>query len=76
MPAPHQPHTTRPYLTNRTDRENARALRSALPPAQRRPFFMHIDEAPDYINLPISLSVMLAQLRKYGGGLTLAFPVP
>jgi hypothetical protein len=34
---------------------------------------MHIDEAPDYINLPISLSVMLAQLRKYGGGLTLAF---
>jgi hypothetical protein len=47
--------------------------RSALPPERRRPFFLHIDEAPDYINLPISLAVALAQFRKYGCGLDLAF---
>jgi len=47
--------------------------RSAMPPDRRRPFFLHIDEAPDYIHLPISLAVMLAQARKYGCGLTLAF---
>ena len=49
--------------------------RSALPPGQRRPFYMHIDEAPDVVNLPssLSLAVMLAQSRKYGCGLDLAF---
>jgi hypothetical protein len=47
--------------------------RAALPPDRRRPFYMHIDEAPDYINLPISLSVALAQFRKHGCGLNLAF---
>jgi hypothetical protein len=47
--------------------------RSALPPERRRPFFLHIDEAPDYINLPISLAVALAQFRKYGCALTIAF---
>jgi hypothetical protein len=47
--------------------------RHDLPRERRRPFFLHIDEAPDYINMPVSLSVMLAQLRKYGGGITLAF---
>jgi hypothetical protein len=49
--------------------------RAALPPGQRRPFYMHIDEAPDVVNLPssLSLAVMLAQSRKYGCGLDLAF---
>jgi hypothetical protein len=30
VPAPYQLHTTRPYLTNRTYRENAGALRHPL----------------------------------------------
>jgi hypothetical protein len=47
--------------------------RSELPPGKRRPFYMHIDEAPDLFNLPHSLSVALAQFRKYGCGLDLAF---
>jgi hypothetical protein len=47
--------------------------RSTLPPEKRRPFYMHIDEAPDLFNLPHSLSVALAQFRKYACGLDLAF---
>jgi hypothetical protein len=47
--------------------------RAGIPLEQRRPFFLHVDEAPDYLNLPLSLSVALAQFRKYGCGLTLAF---
>lgn len=47
--------------------------RAGLPPEQRRPFFMHVDEAPDHVNLPISLAVALAQFRKFGCGLDLAF---
>jgi len=46
--------------------------RAALPREQRRPFFAHIDEFQDYLNLPTSLSDLLAQARAYGLGLTLA----
>jgi type IV secretory pathway TraG/TraD family ATPase VirD4 len=45
--------------------------RSAQP--SRPDFFFHIDEAPSYLNLPVSLDEMLAQGRAYRAGFTLAF---
>jgi len=46
--------------------------RAALPPEERQPVFCHVDEFQDYLNLPTSLSDVLAQARGYGFGLTLA----
>jgi hypothetical protein len=47
--------------------------RSALPPDQRTDFYFHIDEAPSFMNLPVSLGEMLTQARAYRCSLDLAF---
>lgn len=47
--------------------------RSALPPDKRPDFFFHIDEAPSFLNLPVSLGEMLVQARAYRCSLNLAF---
>ena len=39
---------------------------------ERQPFFLHIDEAQNYINMPLSLDTVLAEARKFALGLTLA----
>jgi hypothetical protein len=44
--------------------------RADVPPEHRRPFFLYVDEFQSYTTL--SFASMLAELRKYGVGLTLA----
>jgi hypothetical protein len=44
--------------------------RAGIPPLARRPFYVHIDEFQNFTTL--SLVNMMAELRKYGLGLTLA----
>lgn len=51
---------------------NAVQARSAIPIADREPFFAHIDEFHNYLHVPMSLADMLAESRAYGFGLTLA----
>lgn len=46
--------------------------RSAIPARDRRPFFTHVDEFQDFLNLPMSVADVLAQARGYGFSLTLA----
>lgn len=43
--------------------------RAGLPPVARRPFFVHLDEFQSFTTL--SMVNMMAELRKYGVGLTL-----
>lgn len=38
----------------------------------RKPFFLHIDEAQNFVNMPLAIADVLAEARKYGLGLTLA----
>ena len=46
--------------------------RSRLPQAKRSLFLAYLDEAKDFLNLPIAVSDMLAEARGLGLGLTLA----
>ena len=46
--------------------------RASLRPEDRHPFFCHIDEFQDYLNLPMAIEDVLAQARGYAFGLTLA----
>lgn len=46
--------------------------RAKLPPEQRHPVSIAIDELQDYLSLPTSLSDSLAQMRGLGCGLTLS----
>jgi len=46
--------------------------RAALPPEQRRPVMIYIDEAQDVLRLPVDLADMLAQARGLGASYTLA----
>lgn len=46
--------------------------RAGMPASQRRPVFVHIDEAQDVLRLPVDLADMLAQARGLGAGFTLA----
>jgi hypothetical protein len=46
--------------------------RAALPPEQRQPFGLYVDEVQDLAEAPIPWDEMLAQGRKYGLGLTVA----
>jgi hypothetical protein len=52
----------------------ARMWQAAMgrPRDDRHPFFLHIDEAQNFLHMPIALSDVLAESRKYGLGLTLA----
>lgn len=49
-----------------------RAILARSADSDRPDFYYHIDEAPSYLNLPVSLSEMLAQGRAYRAGFTLA----
>lgn len=46
--------------------------RIRLPAEQRRPVFVHIDEAQDVLRLPVDMADMLAQARGLGASFTLA----
>lgn len=46
--------------------------RVRLPPAERHPVYIHIDEAQSVLKLPVDLADMLAQARGMGVGFTLA----
>ena len=46
--------------------------RASVPAGKRRPVFVYVDEASEYIHLPTSLSDALAQARGYGVSFTLA----
>jgi hypothetical protein len=46
--------------------------RVALPPSERHPVFVHIDEAQAVLKLPVDLADMLAQARGMGVSFTLA----
>jgi Type IV secretion-system coupling protein DNA-binding domain len=50
----------------------AALARANLPPAQRRAFWLVIDEFQDVMRLPLDLADMLSQARGLGLGLTLA----
>ncbi|MGH3708414.1 MAG: type IV secretory system conjugative DNA transfer family protein [Pseudonocardiaceae bacterium] len=50
----------------------ATLTRAALPPHQRHPVWLYLDEFQDIVRLPIDLGDMLAQARGLGLGLTLA----
>jgi hypothetical protein len=50
----------------------AAAARAALPPAQRRPFGLYVDEVQDFAAAPIPWDEMFAQGRKYGLSLSVA----
>jgi hypothetical protein len=43
-----------------------------VPPNQRQPVIIHLDEAPDLLRLPLDLADALAQARGYRIGFTLA----
>lgn len=44
----------------------------ARPRADRHPFFLHIDEAQNFLHMPLPMDQVLDEARKYGFGLTLA----
>jgi hypothetical protein len=46
--------------------------RAAVTPERRRPVFVYIDEAQDFLHLPTNVADVLAQARGLGVGLTLA----
>jgi Type IV secretion-system coupling protein DNA-binding domain len=46
--------------------------RAGLPPAQRHPFGLYVDEVQDFAEAPIPWDEMFAQGRKYGLALTVA----
>jgi hypothetical protein len=46
--------------------------RAGLPPAQRHPFGLYVDEVQDFASAPIPWDEMFAQGRKYGLALTVA----
>lgn len=46
--------------------------RTALPPSQRTPFGLYVDEVQDFADAPIPWDEMFAQGRKYGLSLTVA----
>lgn len=50
----------------------ATAERTALPPDQRHPFSLYVDEVQDFADAPIPWEEMFAQGRKYGLSLTVA----
>jgi hypothetical protein len=50
----------------------AAAQRAQLPPAQRHPFGLYVDEVQDFAAAPIPWDEMFAQGRKYGLSLTVA----
>jgi Type IV secretion-system coupling protein DNA-binding domain len=50
----------------------AAAQRAQLPPAQRHPFGLYVDEVQDFAAAPIPWEEMFAQGRKYGLSLTVA----
>jgi hypothetical protein len=50
----------------------AAAQRAALPPAERHPFGLYVDEVQDFASAPIPWDEMFAQGRKYGLSLTVA----
>jgi hypothetical protein len=50
----------------------AAAERTALPPSQRLPFGLYVDEVQDFADAPIPWEEMFAQGRKYGLSLTVA----
>jgi len=39
---------------------------------ERYPYFLHLDEAQNFLNMPLGIDEVLAEARKYGLGLTLA----
>jgi hypothetical protein len=46
--------------------------RERLSPSRRAPAFVYVDEAPQYLHLPVDLADMLVQSRGFGVGLNLA----
>jgi hypothetical protein len=46
--------------------------RSAIPPEQRHPVFVYVDEFQDYLHLPLDFADALAQARGLGCGFVLA----
>lgn len=50
----------------------ATAARAALPPAERSPFGLYVDEVQDFAASPVPWEEMFAQGRKYGLSLTVA----
>jgi hypothetical protein len=50
----------------------ATAARAALPPAERSPFGLYVDEVQDFAASPVPWEEMFAQGRKYGLALTVA----
>lgn len=43
-----------------------------LPPQQRKPMFLYVDEMQDYLHLPTDIGHVLNQARSYGVGVVLA----
>lgn len=43
----------------------------AIPRDDRKPWFLHIDEASNFLNMPMPLETVLSEARKYGYALTL-----
>jgi hypothetical protein len=50
----------------------AMAERTALPPAERHPFALYVDEVQDFASSPLPWDELFAQGRKYGLSLTVA----
>lgn len=50
----------------------ATAERTALPPSQRHPFSLYVDEVQDFASAPVPWEEMFAQGRKYGLSLSVA----
>ncbi len=50
----------------------ATAERAALPPSERHPFGLYVDEVQDFASAPVPWDEMFAQGRKYGLALTAA----
>jgi hypothetical protein len=46
--------------------------RGNVAPNRRHPSFIYVDEAPQYLHLPVDLADMLVQSRSYGVGVNLA----
>lgn len=43
-----------------------------IPRGLRRPWYINIDEAPNFLNMPVSMDTILAESRKFGASLSLA----
>jgi hypothetical protein len=50
----------------------ALAQRASLPPGQRQPFSLYVDEVQDFASAPVPWDELLAQGRKYGLALSIA----